>query len=51
MHNADLLLTGGVVIVAAVWIIRVIYRIKAKKGATLCNGCTIDSKPRIKEFR
>lgn len=51
MQNTDLLLAILVVIIAVASIIRVIYRIKAKKGATLCNGCTIDSKPKIKEFR
>lgn len=51
MRNTDFLLAILVVIIAVAWIIRVIYRIKAKKGATLCNGCTIDSKPKIKEFR
>lgn len=51
MSGNDLWLSLIIVAVALIWIIRVGYRIKSKKGATLCNGCTIDSKPKVKEFK
>jgi hypothetical protein len=49
MKSLDIIIITLIGIGALFWIGRLLLRIKRKTGASICNGCSIDT-PKVKKF-